>query len=139
MEAFCIALVPPLYVPPSIFSICPVLYTEIALSDDISLSSSPIIFKVPRLAILSIPVVVSAGSYNVVDMTVDIDDNKYLVLTPDNIDDSEVLKEKGIKCLIFDLDNTLGLISNKNCPEETKKLIKNLISSLNVDRTRTIF
>ncbi|MCR5483139.1 MAG: hypothetical protein K6E99_01845 [Bacilli bacterium] len=48
------------------------------------------------ILLLIMPVVVSAGSYNVVDMIVDIDDNKYLVLTPDNIDDSEVLKEKGI-------------------------------------------
>ena len=39
------------------------------------------------ILLLIIPVVVSAGSYNVVDMTVDIDDNKYLVLTPDNIDE----------------------------------------------------
>ncbi len=36
------------------------------------------------------------------------------------------LKEEGIKCIIFDLDNTLGLISHKNCPEESKKLIKEL-------------
>ena len=36
------------------------------------------------------------------------------------------LKEKGIKCLIFDLDNTLGLISHKRCPDETKELIKEL-------------
>ena len=37
-----------------------------------------------------------------------------------------LLKEKGIKCLIFDLDNTLGLISHKSCPDNTKKLIKEL-------------
>ena len=36
------------------------------------------------------------------------------------------LKNEGIKCLIFDLDNTLGLIENKTCPDETKKLIKKL-------------
>ena len=36
------------------------------------------------------------------------------------------LQEEGIRCLIFDLDNTLGLISHKNCPEETKKLIEKL-------------
>ena len=36
------------------------------------------------------------------------------------------LKERGIKCLIFDLDNTLGLISNKECPGETYELIKEL-------------
>ncbi len=38
----------------------------------------------------------------------------------------DLLKDKGIKCLIFDLDNTLGLISHKNCPDEAKKLIKKL-------------
>lgn len=37
-----------------------------------------------------------------------------------------VLKEDGIKCLVFDLDNTLGLISHKNCPDETIKLINKL-------------
>lgn len=37
-----------------------------------------------------------------------------------------LLKEQGITCLIFDLDNTLGLISHRNCPDETKKLIKRL-------------
>ena len=36
------------------------------------------------------------------------------------------LKEKGIKCLIYDLDNTLGLIEHKMCPDETKKLINKL-------------
>ena len=36
------------------------------------------------------------------------------------------LKEEGIHCLVFDLDNTLGLVSNKYCPEETKKLIEDL-------------
>ena len=36
------------------------------------------------------------------------------------------LKEKGIKCLVFDLDNTLGLIDNKKCPRKTKKLLKEL-------------
>lgn len=36
------------------------------------------------------------------------------------------LKEEGIKCLVFDLDNTLGLVSNKTCPIETKKLMKDL-------------
>ena len=37
-----------------------------------------------------------------------------------------LLKDNGIKCLIFDLDNTLGLISHKRCPDEAKKLIKKL-------------
>ena len=36
------------------------------------------------------------------------------------------LKAEGIHCLVFDLDNTLGLISHKSCPEETKKLIQEL-------------
>lgn len=36
------------------------------------------------------------------------------------------LKQEGIRCIVFDLDNTLGLISHKNCPEEAKKLIKKL-------------
>lgn len=36
------------------------------------------------------------------------------------------LKKDGIKCLIFDLDNTLGLISHKSCPDEAKELINKL-------------
>ena len=40
--------------------------------------------------------------------------------------DYEKLKQKGITCLIFDLDNTLGLISNKRCPLKTRRLIKKL-------------
>lgn len=36
------------------------------------------------------------------------------------------LKKMGIRCLVFDLDNTLGLIANKKCPKKTKKLIKKL-------------
>lgn len=36
------------------------------------------------------------------------------------------LKKEGIKCLVFDLDNTLALIDEKNCPEKTKKLLKDL-------------
>jgi len=38
----------------------------------------------------------------------------------------KLLKEKGIKCLIFDLDNTLGLLSHKKCPDETKELLNKL-------------
>ena len=38
----------------------------------------------------------------------------------------KILKDAGIKCLVFDLDNTLGLLSNKKCPDDTKKLIKKL-------------
>ena len=34
------------------------------------------------------------------------------------------LKELGITCLVFDLDNTLGLMEHKKCPEEVKELIK---------------
>lgn len=40
--------------------------------------------------------------------------------------DYQKLKDDGIKCLIFDLDNTLGLISHKSCPDETLKLINKL-------------
>lgn len=40
--------------------------------------------------------------------------------------DYQVLKEKGITCLIFDLDNTLGLIDDKRCPLKVKRLIKDL-------------
>ena len=36
------------------------------------------------------------------------------------------LKELGIKCLVFDLDNTLGLIDEKECPAEVKKLLRRL-------------
>ena len=36
------------------------------------------------------------------------------------------LKDDGIKSLIFDLDNTLGLISDGECPERTKELINEL-------------
>lgn len=36
------------------------------------------------------------------------------------------LKEMGIKCLIFDLDNTLGTIDYKKSPRKTKALIKEL-------------
>lgn len=38
----------------------------------------------------------------------------------------EKLKEMGIKCLVFDLDNTLGLIDQPKCPRKTKQLIKSL-------------
>lgn len=55
--------------------------------------------------------------------------------------DYEKLKNMGITCLIFDLDNTLGLIEHKNCPRNTKKLLKSLqkdflvlISSNNVKK-----
>ena len=40
--------------------------------------------------------------------------------------DYNKLKEEGITTLIFDLDNTLGLISNRECPRKTKLLIKKL-------------
>lgn len=36
------------------------------------------------------------------------------------------LKELGIKCLVFDLDNTLGSIKSKTSTEDTKRLIKSL-------------
>ena len=38
----------------------------------------------------------------------------------------ELLKSQGIKCLIYDLDNTLGLISHKKCPDEAKELLNRL-------------
>ena len=44
--------------------------------------------------------------------------------------DYKKLKDMGVKCLIFDLDNTLGLISHKECPKETKELIKKLKKDL---------
>ncbi len=40
--------------------------------------------------------------------------------------DYKKLKESGIRCLVFDLDNTLGLISHKSCPKETKDLLKKI-------------
>lgn len=40
--------------------------------------------------------------------------------------DYQKLKEMGITCLIFDLDNTLGLIDQKKCPVRVKKLIRRL-------------
>ncbi|MBE6158144.1 MAG: YqeG family HAD IIIA-type phosphatase [Firmicutes bacterium] len=36
------------------------------------------------------------------------------------------LKKMGITCLVFDLDNTLGLYEHKKCPDESKKLIEKL-------------
>ena len=36
------------------------------------------------------------------------------------------LKKQGITCLVFDLDNTLGLISEIKCPDNTKTLIRKL-------------
>jgi hypothetical protein len=40
--------------------------------------------------------------------------------------DYKTLKDKGIKCLVFDLDNTLGLIRNRKCPKEAIELINRL-------------
>ncbi len=40
--------------------------------------------------------------------------------------DYEKLFQKKVTCLIFDLDNTLALISEKTCPKKTKKLIEDL-------------
>lgn len=40
--------------------------------------------------------------------------------------DYQKLKDEGIKCLIFDLDNTLGLIEHKRCPLKSKRLINKL-------------
>jgi len=36
------------------------------------------------------------------------------------------LKKQGITCLVFDLDNTLGLITEIKCPIKTKQLINKL-------------
>lgn len=36
------------------------------------------------------------------------------------------LKKRGVKCLIFDLDNTLALIDEEKCPEKTKQLCERL-------------
>lgn len=38
----------------------------------------------------------------------------------------ERLKKENIKCLIFDLDNTLALINEEECPADTMKLIEEL-------------
>ena len=40
--------------------------------------------------------------------------------------DYKKLKKEGIPCLVFDLDNTLGLIEHERCPRNAKKLIKEL-------------
>ena len=40
--------------------------------------------------------------------------------------DYKTLKDKGIKCLVFDLDNTIGLIRHRNCPKETIELMQKL-------------
>lgn len=40
--------------------------------------------------------------------------------------DYKKLQDEGIKCLIFDLDNTLALLHEKECPDKTKELIKRL-------------
>lgn len=40
--------------------------------------------------------------------------------------DYQKLKKEGITCLVFDLDNTLALLEDKICPEDTKNLIKKL-------------
>ena len=40
--------------------------------------------------------------------------------------DYEKLKEIGINCLIFDLDNTIALIDENEIPENTEKLFEKL-------------
>lgn len=40
--------------------------------------------------------------------------------------DYKKLVQDGIKCIVFDLDNTLGKIDNLECPDKTKKLLKEL-------------
>lgn len=36
------------------------------------------------------------------------------------------LKKKQIKCLVFDLDNTLALLSEEKCPKRVEELVKQL-------------
>ena len=36
------------------------------------------------------------------------------------------LKEHGITCLVFDLDNTLGMMEHKHCPPNVKRFIADL-------------
>ncbi len=38
----------------------------------------------------------------------------------------ESLKKLGITCLVFDLDNTLGMMEHKKCPPEVKEFITKL-------------
>ena len=40
--------------------------------------------------------------------------------------DYKKLYELGFRGIIFDLDNTLALIDDKNCPDKVKKLVKKL-------------
>lgn len=42
------------------------------------------------------------------------------------------LKDEGVKCLIFDLDNTLGQTSHEKCPDESKELLKSLQKDFSV-------
>ncbi len=42
------------------------------------------------------------------------------------------LKKEGIKCLIFDLDNTLGMLTNVKCPDKTKELLRKLQNDFGV-------
>lgn len=44
----------------------------------------------------------------------------------------ERLKKENIKCLIFDLDNTLALIDEEECPVDTMKLIEELKTDFTV-------
>ena len=60
--------------------------------------------------------------------------------------DYKKLKKEGINCLVFDLDNTLGLVTNRECPEESKRLLKELqkdfcifICSNNIKRRISIY
>lgn len=42
------------------------------------------------------------------------------------------LKEEGVKCLIFDLDNTLALLDERECPEKVRILIEELKKDFSV-------
>lgn len=44
----------------------------------------------------------------------------------------ELLKNKGIKCLLFDLDNTIAPYNQKECPNEVKELFNKLKEEFNL-------
>ena len=52
----------------------------------------------------------------------------------------EKLKQEGIHCLVFDLDNTIATVYDETCPEKTKELImelkKDFIVALNSNNNK---
>ena len=46
--------------------------------------------------------------------------------------DYKLLKNKGIKCLIFDLDNTIGIIDEEKCSDDIVQLISVLKKDFNI-------